>query len=372
MPFLRIIVAIFCLHISTVFANTVDCEPSEQSGYIQWEALHTPMELRTDVIGITLSHNIPDWSILYSVELNVGDMNPDCSEEANMYYTLFGNNPVVGQQGLDVIYSTNIPGIGVSVESPNRTDSSVPVYPSVLYFSPASGAYGFLAIVKYWKIPGEIPTNIGALTVTGPEASIVLMLPGYSMTSSDPERITGDGLAYIATSKILTLTMMFQPGTCNIEGDNITVKMGDYDGENGHSEWKDASFKLDCPDGMGYGGRAASGSIDYPNNLSPEAYVAYDNNTHNGPVQISIVPYTDVIDANKGIIALDGTGAQGYGIQLAWGDYSTQDASEPANPVFFNSFIDAHSLNAAFSGDLTPFGGNGFTGDDNTIKMAAR
>ncbi|HDZ8011987.1 TPA: hypothetical protein RUS85_002594, partial [Citrobacter amalonaticus] len=42
------------------------------------------------------------------------------------------------------------------------------------------------------------------------------------------------------------------------------------------------------------------------------------------------------------------------------------------NPVILNSYVDAHSLNAAFSDQSTPINGNGFTGGDNTIKMAAR
>ena len=79
-----------------------------------------------------------------------------------------------------------------------------------------------------------------------------------------------------------------------------------------------------------------------------------------------------MVDANRGIIALDGTGAQGYGIQLAWGDYTTQNSQEPLNPVVLNSYVAANTLNPNFSADDTPVGGNGFHGSDNTIKMAAR
>ncbi|AUO64343.1 hypothetical protein WM46_06005 [Citrobacter freundii complex sp. CFNIH2] len=167
-------------------------------------------------------------------------------------------------------------------------------------------------------------------------------------------------------------TLIFQPGTCDVAGDNVNVDLGDYDGSNGHSEWKDASFKLICPDAWGYGGSAnAQSNANYPYQLSPDAKIT-PNNVLNGQVQISIVPYTETIDANKGIIALDGTGAQGYGIQLAWGDYSTQNVSEPTNPVILNNYIDAHSLNSAFLAGETKIGENAFTGGDNTIKMAAR
>ncbi|MDD9244455.1 hypothetical protein PVM12_10400 [Enterobacter soli] len=184
---------------------------------------------------------------------------------------------------------------------------------------------------------------------------------------------------FLSSSRILTLTMLFLPGTCNIEGDNVKVNMGDYDGGGGHSAWKDASFKLTCPNGMGYGGGSAGNftgnpeqdGYQYPYSLPTDSTITA-NNMKNGRVQVSIVPYTEVIDANKGIIALDGTGAQGYGIQLAWGDYSSQNEVEPANPVVLNSYVDANSLNSGFSAGDTPIGGNGFNGTDNTIKMAAR
>jgi hypothetical protein len=140
------------------------------------------------------------------------------------------------------------------------------------------------------------------------------------------------------------------------------------------TEWKDASFKLTCADGYGYGGAYNTNQTNpyaYPYSISPAgSYSA--NNIKNGRVQINIVPYTGVVDANKGIIALDGTGAQGYGIQLAWGDYSSQTSGEPAKPVMLNTPIDANKLNAGFRAGDTPLGGNGFSGTDNTIKMAAR
>ena len=214
--------------------------------------------------------------------------------------------------------------------------------------------------------------NVGPLTITGPDAAVVYMYSGHTFTSSDPERITSDGLAYISSSRILTLTMMFQPGTCNVEGDNVKVNMGEYDGAHGHSDWKDASFKLVCPNGMGYNGYATSNDgYDFPYDLGPNPGITA-NNKHNGRVTIGIVPYTEVIDANEGIIALDGTGAQGYGIQLAWGDYSSQNLVEPASPVVLNSYFDANSLNSGFGAGDTPIGGNAFSGTDNTIKMAAR
>lgn len=281
--------------------------------------------------------------------------------------------------GNDAIYRTNVPGIGISIQEvyDNRGShgQGLTSFPDYAYGLDAPGNGAFYSIgVKYWKIPGEtIPFNNGIISVVGPEvAALVGANTGWMMTSSHKDRLLSGKFEYfINSSRIIHGTLIFQPGTCNIEGDNIIVNMGKFQGGI-HSEWKDASFKLICPDAYGYNGSVdAQNDGDNPYNLSPDANITA-NSMKNGRVTITIVPYTEVIDANKGIIALDGTGAQGYGIQLAWGDYSSQNSVEPTNPVIFNSYVDANTLNSGFGAGDTPIGGNAFTGTDNTIKMAAR
>jgi hypothetical protein len=379
MSFLKFTIFVVFLHAASVFAGTINCEQSTNSAhhYDQWSNLHTNYELKPSGLTMTLGENIPDWSVLYTAKVNVGMSTGTCNKNAYIDFSLFTQSPLIGQQGGDFIYGTDTPGIGISVSAIGVNNSPVKNYPlTVELYSTLSTGWGFWATVKYWKIPGEIPMRSGAITVTGPEAAMIYTMPGSSFTSSDPERITSDSLAYISSSKVLTLTMMFQPGTCNVEGDNIKVNMGEYDGSNGHSEWKNASFKLVCPNGMGYNGAATAAQTDvdgydYPDSVPNDVSISA-NNKKNGRVQISIIPYTEVVDENKGIIALDGTGAQGYGIQLAWGDYSSQNSVIPANPVILNSYVDANSLNSGFGAGDTPIGGNAFTGTDNTIKMAAR
>jgi hypothetical protein len=384
MSFLKLILFIICFHTFSVFAGTINCEVTTSTyhnrPYNEWSEIHVPFELKPSGLTMTLGENIPDWTVLYTAFTNIGMSAGDCNGTYSMYYTLLNPAQPVGQQGIDTIYSTDVPGIGISIEANQINNEAVKPYPSAMYV--ATGihvGFNFWARIKYWKIPGKIPMNAGPITVTGPDAAVVYMNPGSDFTSSAPGRITSDGKAYISSSRILTLTIMFQPGTCNIEGNNIKVNMGEYDGAGGHSDWKDASFKLLCPNGMGYGGGAAGDlagnpekeGYTYPYSLPTDSAITA-NNKENGRVTISIVPYTEVIDANKGIIALDGTGAQGYGIQLAWGDYSSQNEVEPSNPVVLNSYVAANSLNSGFSADDTPIGGNGFSGTDNTIKMAAR
>ena len=106
----------------------------------------------------------------------------------------------------------------------------------------------------------------------------------------------------------------------------------------------------------------------------PSTTIMSANSQQNGRVKLAIVPNTAIFDSGRGIIALDGTGATGYGIQLAWGDYLSQNGGEPAKPVHFGTAqsIYASELNPQFRNTETPIDGNGFIGGDNTIRMAAR
>ncbi|HDZ8011985.1 TPA: hypothetical protein RUS85_002592 [Citrobacter amalonaticus] len=379
MSVFRLVIVAFCFHAFSVFAGTIDCEPATSPGahhYDQWSEMHHTYELKVSDVNTTLGTDIDDWALLYTandVVLSNDTGHCNVSGESDYFAMLSQINPIA-HRGSDYIYATNVSGVGISVaDSYGGRYNSLQPYPNVIYWGGSSNGTGFHATVKLWKIPGQnIPMDVGAITVQGPEYGLVYKKSGYTFTSSEPDRITSDNAAYINGSRIIVATLIFQPGTCDIEGSDIRVSMGDYDGKNGSSDWKNAEFKLICPIAYGYqGGTTNNSNYNYPYGVGDYSVV---KNTHNnGQVQISIVPLNNgAIDPNRGIIALDGTGAQGYGIQLAWGDYSTQNASEPVNPVILNSYVDAHSLNAAFSDQSTPINGNGFTGGDNTIKMAAR
>lgn len=376
MPFLKFIVFVFFLHAFSVFAGTMNCEPV--SSQPDWTSMHTNFELKPENVNITVGANLNNWQVIYEMNnIIIGRFYSSCNGWNNSQYTLINSGDVAGNYNGDTIYETNVPGIGISIRAWNSSGVPLKIFPYAVYGydAPSQGAI-YQISVKYWKIPGEdIPLNNGEISVTGPEvASIVGTGAGTIITSSKSERIlSSDYMYYINNSRVLHGTLIFQPGTCDVEGDDIRVDMGNFDDAGkGHSDWKDASFKLICPDAYGYHGSADSQSnANYPYQLSPSSKITA-NNMKNGRVQISIVPYTEVIDANNGIIALDGTGAQGYGIQLAWGDYSTQNIVEPTNPVLLNSYVDANLLNSSFLAGDTPIGGNAFSGGDNTIKMAAR
>lgn len=378
MSFFKITIIGVFFYTTSVCAGTINCEPqtSTHNNYNQWAEMHKNFEINSSKVNVTLGSEISDWSILYVADdIVIGNDAGTCNASGTSdYFTMLSQIAPISHQGNDYIYATNVPGIGISVaESYSSRYNSMQPYPVASYWGGATNGIGFHSTIKYWKIPNQrIPIDSGAITVIGPEFSVINEKSGYTFTSSDPSRITSDGKAYINGSRIIVATLLFQAGTCNIEGDNVNVNMGEYDGENGHSGWKDASFRLICPTAYGYrGGTQGGGDYAYPYSISPSS-TKVDNTIPNGKVKISMAPYTEVIDANKGIIALDGTGAQGYGIQLAWGDYSSQNEIEPANPVVLNSYVSANSLNSGFGAGDTPIGGNAFNGTDNTIKMAAR
>ena len=87
-----------------------------------------------------------------------------------------------------------------------------------------------------------------------------------------------------------------------------------------------------------------------------------------------MVPYTNVINAAQGIFSLDAGGAEGYGIQLAWGMPGEQTTSDtPAKPVTFGSGTLASSLNSNFKNGPYALGGTALAnGADGTINMSAR
>ena len=136
----------------------------------------------------------------------------------------------------------------------------------------------------------------------------------------------------------------------------------------GNSEWKDASFRLKCADAYGYGG-SVSGAL---NSNDPNDGTQTANNTQNETVMIQILPYTTINDANRGIIELEAGGAEGYGLQLAWGLPSPQ-GTNPHNAVRINTPVNLQSVNTGFTLGPYAYGSNVQTsGADNLIPLSAR
>ncbi|MEE9651814.1 hypothetical protein [Enterobacter soli] len=366
-----------CLWGPVSYAKTISCTQSNDP----WASINTIVELNPPGAIITLGSEIPDYTVIYTQDnVTLGQDLSTCDKSVYLYETILdqGLLPVNTISG-DRIYPTDTPGIGMSVFSTDIA-ISLPVFPNLAMSGWISGHTGeyITGKIKFWKIPGDIPMQSGALSVNGPLVGQVLSNPPYTFVNSDgsTDRIYSNGQYYIASSRKLHATLIFKPGTCEIQGGDVVVKMGDHPGVSGkNSSWKDASFRLICSDAHGYGGVTAMNNAGQsPFGPGPATSVTSPNSQQNGRVKLAILPYTAIVDAKRGIIALDGTGATGYGIQLVWGDYLSQAEGEPDKPVHFGASqsIYVSELNSQFRSTSTPIDGNAFTGNDNTIHMAAR
>lgn len=373
----NIVFLALCASSPYAYSQTINCVQSDNP----WASINTSLELAPSGVTITLGAAIPDYTIIYTQDkVTLGQDLTTCEKSVYLYETLLepGLVPVNTIAG-DRIYPTDVPGIGISVYS-SEVAASLPVFPNLAmsgWISAHTGEY-LTGKIKFWKTPGTIPMQSGVLSVNGPVVGQILSNPPYTIVNSDgsTERVYSNGQYYIASSRKLHATLIFQPGTCEIQGGDVVVKMGDHPGvRDANSSWKEANFKLICSDAHGYGGVTAMNNAGQnPFGAGSATSVISTNSQQNGRVKLAIIPYTAVVDSRRGIMALDGTGATGYGIQLAWGDYLSQNEGEPSKPVRFGTSqsIYASELNPQFRSTATPIDGNAFLGGDNTIQMAAR
>lgn len=115
----------------------------------------------------------------------------------------------------------------------------------------------------------------------------------------------------------ITFSALFQVCTCELLHPNQTVEMGSYNYDSKIAvapPWVDASFQLKCPQAWGYGG-SVKNSTDY-NDAGNGTKT--NNNTANQPIKIKIAPINPSVNPTQGIFQLNGGGAEGYDLQLAW------------------------------------------------------
>lgn len=372
-------VVFFALYLSipAAYSKTISCTQSDDP----WASINATIELSPPGVSITVGSDIDDYTVIYTQDnVALGQSLTTCDTSVFLYEAILDQGlSAVNTISGDHIYPTDAPGIGISIYSLNA-GVSLPVFPNTAingWLGTHTGDY-FMARIKFWKIPGNIVMQSGALSVNGPMVGQLLNNSPYTFVNPDgsTDRVYTNGQYYLASSRKLHATLIFTPGTCEIQGGDVVVNMGEHPGvRDENSSWKDASFKLICSDAHGYGGMTAmNNSGESPFGSGPSTSVISLNSEQNGRVKLSIVPYTAIADAGRGIITLDGTGATGYGIQLAWGDYLSQNESEPAKPVHFGSSNATYvsELNAQFRATPTPIDNNAFIGGDNTIFMAAR
>ena len=312
--------------------------------------------------------------------INAGSVTLACNKGpwSVVYYAI----PVNGQEpirhsdgGIDyLIFPTSLSGIGMSFNDtlsgrdPNPTPSLNAISPDIrrTYPGATSTTEWSTPMVTLWRIPGslgEVNSN-GVLAFTGPSYVQAIMV--YPPDTISPDSRAGTGPAPLPnswTANYISFTggLNLYPATCTFT--NVSVYLGHYNHgaiPDPASSWVDASFTLRCPPAWGSGVIAKVGNNGIGIRSTP---------IKNSGLNIKVVPRTEIKDSSKGIIALDGTGAKGYGVQLAWGDASTQPrgAGVPAKPVVFNTTLAAETISSyeSRSYDL---------GENVTqhIKMAAR
>lgn len=242
---------------------------------------------------------------------------------------------------------------------------------------------GMWVDIRLWKIAGNIPLLPGSISFTGPIINQGVVSKNSEDTFSDSTMSPNAGKWFTGNYSQITGSINLINSTCNLQGGDKSVQLGAFNGAgqaSGVSEWRDASFNIVCPKAYGYGGANGSGSWNGSTGIGDYGTVTSANKIKNNPITIRIVPRTPIVTQNwagaplSGTIALDGSGAQGYGVQLAWGDNATLGSGEPATPLIFNTPVMANSLNsAAYRASAYNIGSSAITsGKDGTIKMAAR
>lgn len=271
-----------------------------------------------------------------------------------------------GQYTDYIIFKTNVEGVGISYNAASGVSSGKPIPQETNKIvnrtggpGSGSGAMTVAVIVRLWKIPSASEIPYGNLSIQGPRIAQI----GTPVNSDDSIVCIGfwsvGGGCRVNRIDPINIAAFVYSSTCEFVNASKTVQMGSRNipanaAQGYGSQWVDASFQLRCPNAYGYNGD--------PTNTSTI--------TRNNTVAVTVQPYNGFEDATNGIIKLDGTGAQGVGIQLAWGDYGNQ-GNLPANPVKLNTPTSASTLSGNFAAGPYAIGSNPVSGDG-AIKMAAR
>lgn len=315
------------------------------------------------------------FALLYTVKNSMpggnGILYPTCNGSASIAMTV--NNVPAGKvykYSDYIIYPTTVKGIGVSFndQASSSLNTPFPQWPDIDVFHTSLPGWGMnmYATIRIWKTP-EFTYQTNAINFTGPDFDMVVQANGSNTISSCPsERL--DDRTCIYFKRTITGSAQFISGTCQLTNPDQVVDMGTLStADLDNSPWVDASFSLHCPTAYGYGG-----SVDTPSNMyDTEDGKSSGNNTKNNTVKIEILPYTPIVDKENGVMSVDSGGAEGVGIQLAWGKAGEQQ-STPINPVKLGEATNISTLNSNFSNGPYNYGSNASSSQDNVINMAAR
>lgn len=325
---------------------------------------------------ITLGNGIQACSMIGGrLSQNLGYSSIDTNGRSAVFYlsmqkdSTSGEEVCVGHDPNYKIYKTNVEGIGISF---NDADSgshsrgqSVPLWPQLIKKNTYSGSsigIGTWVDIRLWKYSSAANAlPAGVIEVKGPMiVQVVGPVAGDTLNECSSGKDTAGAMTVCYNAKrIPYFSASIYSSTCEFVNASKTVQMGTHNMHSSTAQgtctpWVDASFQLRCSNAWGYGADTTD----------------LNNLTKNNTVKVTVHPLDGFSNANQGIIKLDGSGAQGVGVQLAWGDYSTQGTT-PGNPVKLDTPTDANTLSSNFAAGPYAIGGNAVSGDG-SIKMAAR
>jgi hypothetical protein len=319
-----------------------------------------------------LSGDSSTYRLLYTWDkVRLGTSQTTCSADVNNKALVSWSEyvvPINGQQPLvynnNYIFPTAIAGLGISFDDVNVTNQSISsnsmggLRRANYWDLNTTGYYWdawFDVRIKLWKIPGTFDMsqfNASGLVDIGPVKvvqALQINSAGDTWNPGQPQR-GENSLPNSWTTNDVTVVgqLSFIPGTCDIASQ--TVELGEHTQSaithSGSSPWRSFSFVAMCPKALGYGGQVdmnLGGSNTYTQNTSATTGMI-----------LTVHPRTNIIDNTRGIIGLKPGGAQGYGVQLAWGLAPTQPATgEPTSPLKFEQSIIMDNVNYGMSGNTS-------------------
>lgn len=327
--------------------------------------------------------NIAGYTLLYTARhstMGVGVVDANCDDAREFRFTVT-DIPAGTVNMVDgyTVYPTSIKGIGISVNLDQYNTDTVLSWPNSLLAvtreSSESGKVDAIVTIRIWKTPEYIPAA-GSLKFTGPKLVEYITSRNNGASgaiSSCPAgspRFNGDNHTCLLLSRVITGDVTLRAGTCDLVKANQVVDMGTHPGKsNASSGWKNASFRLSCLNAYGYGG----GIVNSTNRFSVNGDEAtpLKNTVKNAGLKLTIIPHSGTVNSSQGILGVTG-GATGYGIQLAWGEVSTQTES-PSRPVQLDTHYYVNTLSDDFAAGPYYFGTRPIlAGKDGTVHMAAR
>lgn len=231
------------------------------------------------------------------------------------------------------VYQTNIPGIGVVISRASGGDPVTvnrrPVItdtenPMRQVSNELGGALNFGGSTRYISLIKTGTITPGSFTISGANfPSIRTMIEPAANSHPGSVAVTGLPFTFYNINFQGTLTVSTQ--TCTTP--DVSVTLGSFDIReyftriDATTPWVDASINLtNCPTFYGfYNATNTTSLMDY--NTGKATVSTPLNNS----IGVRLAPTTSVIDAAKGVMAIDSTipgAASGVGIQIGWGDSS--------------------------------------------------